>query len=295
MNSKLINWSFFILLCFIWGSSFRLMKEGDKGLIPAQVAALRIFAAGIVFLPFAFFHIGKLPRKKMGLIILIGLFGNLLPAFCFAIAILKIDSSLAGILNSLTPVCVAAIGIIFFRDKINIQKIIGILVGFGGLCLLTLSQGRISFTHSALALLIFAATVMYGINVNLVGHYLKGLNPVHLATVSLSFMALPAAIVLWQQGFFQLDFSDSTIQWAVINSIVLGIVASSFATIIFYILVQRAGGLFASLVTYGVPFVALFWGILDGETVSLIEKISLLIILVGVYLANRPDKKDTGI
>src|SRR6185503_16351421 len=101
MSNRFISWSIFILLCFIWGSSFIMMKHSQSGLTAPQIASLRIFAAGIAFLPFAIFYIAKIPPKKMGLVILAGIVGNLLPAFCFAIAILKMDSSLAGILNSL--------------------------------------------------------------------------------------------------------------------------------------------------------------------------------------------------
>jgi len=267
------------------------MKESLNGLSILQIASLRIFSAGIVFLPFAIFHVSKIPRRKLGLVIIAGLFGNLLPAYCFVAAIDKIDSSLASILNSLTPICVAVIAISFFKDKIKIQKIVGIIAGFAGLCLLTLYQKSISLDNSGYALLAVAATLMYGINVNLVGHYLKDIKPIHLSTVSLAMMAIPSAIVLWLQGFPKLDFSDSAVQWAVINSVLLGLTASAFATFIFYMLVQRAGGLFASLVTYGIPFVALFWGFLDGEKITVLEIIALCIILLGVYLANRPDKK----
>jgi drug/metabolite transporter (DMT)-like permease len=291
MSNKFVSWAIFILLCFIWGSSFILMKVSRQGLTAPQIASLRIFSAALVFLPFAVFHIAKVPRKKMGLVILAGLFGNLLPAFCFAIAILKVDSSLAGILNSLTPICVATISIVFFKDKIKSQKIIGVLVGFAGLCLLTLTQKNISFDNLSYSLLVIVGTISYGINVNLVGHYLKEIKPIHLATVSLGFMSIPAGIILWQQGFMELDFTDTVIQWSIINSCLLGVVASAFATVIFYMLVQKAGGLFASLVTYGIPFVALFWGFLDGESITLIEIVSLGIILAGVYLANRPEKK----
>jgi drug/metabolite transporter (DMT)-like permease len=70
----------------------------------------------------------------------------------------------------------------------------------------------------------------------------------------------------------------------------LGFAGSAIGTAIFYVLVQRAGGLFASLVTYGIPFVALFWGVLDGERIGWITILSLLIILAGVFLANRPEK-----
>lgn len=295
MSNKFICWSIFVLLCFIWGSSFILMKVSNEGLTASQIAALRIFSAGIVFTPFAFFHITKVPRKKLGLLIVTGIFGNLLPAFCFAIAILKIDSSLAGILNSLTPICVVFLGVLVFRDKIKTQKIIGVLIGFAGLCLLTITQENISINNWGYAALVLVGTISYGINVNLVSHYLREIKPIYIATISLSFMTIPAGFVLLQQGFFKLDFTDPTVQWAVFNSILLGLVASAFATVLFYILVQKASGLFASLVTYGIPFVALFWGFMDGESITIAGIVSLAIILLGVFLANRPDKKESGV
>ena len=271
------------------------MKVSNQGLTASQIAALRIFSAGLVFIPFAFFHIGKVPRKKIGLLIITGIFGNLLPAFCFAIAILKIDSSLAGILNSLTPICVVFISVLLFRDKIKAQKIIGVLIGFAGLCLLTITQKNISINNLGYAALVIVGTVSYGINVNMVSHFLKEIKPIHIATVSLAFMSIPAGLVLWQQGFFQLDFADATVQWAVFNSTLLGLVASAFATVLFYILVQKASGLFASLVTYGIPFVALFWGFIDGESITISGFVCLAIILLGVFLANRPEKEDSGV
>jgi drug/metabolite transporter (DMT)-like permease len=295
MNNKFISWGIFILLCFIWGSSFILMKASKEDLTASQIASLRIFSAGLVFLPFAVFHISKIPRKKMFLIILTGLFGNLFPAFLYAIAIAKnTDSSLAGILNSLTPICVVVVGILFFRDKIKAQKIIGVFVGFAGLLLLTLTQKNISLENFGYALLIVLATLFYGININLVGHYLKEENPVHVATVSIAFMVIPTGFVLWQQGFLQLDFSNSDLRWAVVASVLLGIAGTAIATALFYILVKKAGGLFASLVTYGIPFVALFWGFVYGEGITIMEIGCLLVILLGVYLANRPERIESA-
>jgi drug/metabolite transporter (DMT)-like permease len=150
----------------------------------------------------------------------------------------------------------------------------------------------ISFTNLSYTLLIVLATLLYGINVNMVGHYLKGINPVHVATVSLAAMTVPTALVLWQQGFYHLNVHDPMIRKSVVASIGLGIMGSAVATALFYILVLRASGLFASLVTYGVPFVALFWGFMDGEKITVLEIICLGVILLGVYLANRPDKND---
>lgn len=300
MSNKFICWLIFVILCIIWGSSFKLMKDSSVALSAAQIAAIRIFSAGLVFVPFAVFHFSKIPRQKTGLVILSAVFGNLLPAFLFAVALTKIDGFLGGILNSLTPICVVVIAITFFNEKIKSQKIIGVVTGFLGLVLLTLipaltGEKNIRFDNPGYTLLILLATFLYGINVNMVGHYLKGVNPIHAATVSLAFMTIPTAIVLWQQDFLSLDFTNTAIKNSVLVCVALGIVGSAIATALFYVLVKRAGGLFASLVTYGIPFIALFWGFIDGEKITWIQIICLGIILLGVYLANRPDSKENNI
>lgn len=296
MKKKFINWSLFILLCLIWGSSFKLMKD-STALSASQIAALRIFSAGLVFIPFAFFHFSKVPSNKLWPVILSAVFGNLLPAFLFAAALTKLDASLAGILNSLTPLCVVVIGILFFRDKIGTQKIIGVLTGFMGLVILTVypalsGEKNIDFSNLNFTLLILLATFLYGINVNMVAHFLKDVNPVHIATVSLAFMTIPTGFVLWQQGFLSLDFNDAIVQRSVWASVGLGVMGTAVATAMFYILVQRASGLFASLVTYGIPFIALGWGFRDGEHITWIKVICLGIILVGVWLANKREKTE---
>jgi drug/metabolite transporter (DMT)-like permease len=295
MKNKFISWAIFIILCIIWGSSFKIMRDSSASLSASQVAALRIFAAGIIFTPFAIFNFYKIPSGKRGLVILTAVFGNLLPAFLFASALTKIDGSLGGILNSLTPICVIIIGIIFFKEKISAQQITGVCTGFLGLVLLTLypawsGEKNIHLNNLNYSFLIVLATFLYGINVNMVGKYLKGISPVHAATVSLSFMVIPTAIILWLNGFFKLDFTQPVIKKAVWYVSLLGILGSAVATLLFYVLVKRAGGLFASLVTYGIPFIALFWGFIDGEQISRLEFICLGIILLGVYLANKPAK-----
>jgi len=153
-NDRFLSWALFILLCIIWGSSFILMRWSTEGLNSTQIASLRIFSAGVVLMPFAFFHFLKIPKKKLPLVILSAVCGNLLPAYLFAGAISKnIDSSLAGILNSLTPICVVVVGILFFKAKVGSRKIVGVIIGFAGLCLLTISGKKgISFENLEYAL-----------------------------------------------------------------------------------------------------------------------------------------------
>ena len=167
----IVSWAIFVLLCIIWGSSFILMKASKDELTWAQIASIRIFSAGIVMLPFAIFNLSKIPAKKIPLVILSAICGNLLPAYLFAGAIAKnIDSSLAGILNSLTPICVVVIGVLFFKSKIHGRKILGVVIGFAGLTLLTMASSKmISFENLQYTLWILLATVLYGFNVNIEG------------------------------------------------------------------------------------------------------------------------------
>jgi drug/metabolite transporter (DMT)-like permease len=284
-GQKASSWALFVLLALIWGTSFILIKKGTEHLSGWQIGAIRIFAAGIVFLPFALMHINKLPKEKIPLILLTGLLGNLFPAFLFAIAIeKKIESSLAGILNSLTPLFVIVIGVSFFKAKIQSKKIVGVIVGFIGLPILSLTKGPISASDIGFTLLILLATVFYGLNVNLVGTYLKGLDPIKMSTVSVGFLAIPTAVVLW---LHPVSFSTGEMRESIFSIIALGLLGTAAATVIFYALIKKAGGLFASLVTYAIPIVAIFWGLLYNENIGIVQFGCLGIILVGVYLANK--------
>ncbi|HVF96998.1 MAG TPA: DMT family transporter [Flavisolibacter sp.] len=284
-NEKGLNWFLFGLLALIWGSSFILIKKSAEQLNGWQIGAVRIFSASAVFLPFALFHVRKLPAAKIPIVILTGLLGNLFPAFLFGIAIeRKIASSLAGILNSLTPLFVILVGALFFKAAVPQKKITGVVIGFIGLLLLSIAKGPVGISDIGFTLLILLATVLYGINVNIVGNYLKGLDPVKMATVSIGFLSFPTALVLWLNP---VSFSTPEMQMSIWAAVAVGLLGSAAATIIFYTLIKKAGGLFASLVTYAIPIVAIFWGFLDDETVGFLQIGCLGIILCGVYLANK--------
>lgn len=283
-----VSWLIFILLALTWGSSFILMKKGAEHLNGWEIGAVRIFSAGIVFLPLAIFHVRHIPRNKLWFVILSGVLGNLLPAFLFATAIDKsVNSSLAGILNSLTPLFVIIIASLLFHVKVERQKLIGVLIGFAGLVILSLSKGPLGLRDAGYTLLILLATIFYGINVNLVGIYLKGVHPFKMATVSLAFLTVPTGIMLWKQNIWNLPRLDSGTLFSIQMSAILGVMGSAIATALFYVLIRKAGGLFASLVTYAIPVVAILWGLWIHEDVGWIQFGCLGIILAGVYMANR--------
>lgn len=224
----------------------------------------------------------------MPLVFLSGVLGSLLPAFLFCYAEQGMDSSLAGTLNSLTPIFVIITGALFFHRKTPFNKVIGIIVAFTGSILLLLSKGHIAEVNGLLyPLMIVLATVMYGLNVNLVSKYLAQLPSLQIAAVALTLNALPALAVLLYTGFFSLPLHQPALLKGLGASMLLGIGGTAIATVLFYMLVKRAGGIFASMVTYGIPFVAIGWGIYFKEHFGWVQAGCLIVILSGVFWTNK--------
>lgn len=287
-NNKAINWLLFIVLCFIWGSSFVLMKEGLQFLTAFQVASLRIITSGLILLPTALRSFRKIPAQKLLFVFMSGVLGSLLPAYLFCIAEESIDSSLAGVLNALTPIFVIIIGAIFFQTKTTAVKILGIAIAFSGSVLLFFSQPDFSHnSNTTSVLLVVLATLLYGINVNMVHRNLANIPSLQIASVALSLNSVPALLVLLITGYFKLNFQNRGILVSTGYSALLGIAGTAVATILFYMLMKRAGSVFASMVTYGIPVVAIGWGIIYGETVGWKQAFCMLVLLLGVYVANR--------
>lgn len=287
MGGKLVNWLIFLSLCLIWGSSFILMKGGMNTLSPYQVASIRLISSGVVLLPFALKAFRVIPVHKRIPVILSGLLGSFFPAYLFCIAETKIDSALAGILNALTPLFVIITGVAFFQLRINMQQLLGMLIGFIGLCLLVAAGSNISLPYFGYALLVLLATLFYGINVNVVGKYLHGVGSLEIASMAFVFLIIPCMLILYFTGYFSLPLGNSAYIQSTLASSVLGIFGTAVASTLFYMLVKKAGALFASTVTYGIPFVAIGWGIWHGEQVNLQQVLCLGVILGGVYLVNK--------
>jgi drug/metabolite transporter (DMT)-like permease len=243
--------------------------------------------AGLVLLPFAIKAFRKIPKDKLGIVIVSGLIGNFIPAYLFCIAETRIDSALAGILNSLTPLFTILVGVVFYKTQTTTIKFLGILIGFVGLTFLLLTGKEMHFENLSYASLVLVATMMYGVNVHTVGRNLKEISSIQIASVAFSFLILPSAAVLFFTGFFDYNFKNPIVLHSVFMSAILGMVGTSMASILFYYLVKKAGILFGSLVTYGIPIVAVVWGLIYGESLEPMQVVCLGVILLGVYIVNR--------
>lgn len=294
MNGRILSWGIFIIICLIWGSSFILMKwglydsDGKDILSPYDVAALRMLSAGIVMLPFLHSALKNVPRAVIVYILLSGWFGSFFPAFLFCIAETRIDSAFAGSLNSITPLFVIITGGLFFGIHTSGIKIIGVLVGLAGSAVLIFANSSRPLGDVAYTGFVLLATVCYGFNVNMVAKKLTGIPSVRIATIAFAGLIPPSLIVLFLTGYFHQPLHNQAYLLSTGASAILGIVGTAVASVLFYILVKRAGGLFASLVTYGIPFVAIGWGMYYGEKMNWLQVTGLGIILAGVYVVNLP-------
>jgi drug/metabolite transporter (DMT)-like permease len=287
VTNRFLNWILFIALSIIWGSSFILMKAGMQQLTPYQVASIRMLTAGLILLPVTVKRIRQMPTQKLSYVVLSGMLGSFFPAFLFCIAETRIDSALAGILNALTPICVIVVGSLFFHRLTTKYQLIGVMIGFAGLCFLFLTKGSINLSFISYALLVPIATLSYGINVNVVNRHLHDIPSLNIASFAFTALIIPSFILLCLTGFFSLNMGNSNLLLSVGAASLLGISGTALATILFYILLKKSGPVFSSMVTYGIPFVSLFWGWLAGEAITLLQLCCLVMILAGVYISRR--------
>jgi drug/metabolite transporter (DMT)-like permease len=284
-----MKWLLFISLCLIWGSSFILIAEGLETISPYQVASIRIFFAGICFLPLIRKAYRETPKEALWPIVVSGFLGTFFPAFFFSIAQTKIDSSLAGILNAITPIFTITIGTFIFQLKIGWIKWLGISIGFIGMLVTNLGGAHgINFDHLTYSLFVLLATIFYGLNVNVVNKYVQNVAPLNIATIAFTSLIIPTLLVLVGTGYFTHPnlLNGSWTKGTLIAGL-LGLINTGVASVIFYQLMKKAGPVFASTVTYIIPFVALGWGIYFGEVVTAIQLAGMAIILIGVRLANK--------
>lgn len=289
MKASASSWFILIVLSIVWGSSFILMKRGMEVFSADEVAGLRIGLAFLFLLPlFLKKQDINIAKNWKGLVIM-GVFGNLIPAFLFTTAEIQISSSLAGMLNALTPLFTIAVAVVWFKDKFKTIQLIGILSGLtGAVFLLLFNEGGDSNKNILYSLLVVLATFCYAISVNGIKHYLKGMNSV-TATLGAFTITGPIALaylLLKTDIINDLKTNDLALKAFGYVSI-LAIVGTALSVIIFNVLIKNAGALFASTCTYLIPVVALIWGLVDGEAVNLVQIGGVIVIILSVYLINR--------
>ncbi len=277
-----------LVLSIIWGCSFILIKKSLVAFHPVQLACLRLGISAIAFSPLVYWHRHEINWNQWLRFIAVGLTGSGIPAFLFFFAQTQISSSVAGLLNSLTPIWTLVIGIFIFKLSFNRLKLIGVMLGFLGATSLILLGSKDTLGGNPLfGILIVVATICYASSVNMVQAFFGNTKPIIISSMSFFLIGPPALIYLLFSDFKEVLVTNPDAPYALGAVALLSLMGTVLASIVFYNLVQRTSAIFASTVTYLMPVIAIFWGIADGETISFLHISGMATILIGVYITKK--------
>lgn len=281
------QWLLLGSLTLIWGTSYILMKKALVVYGPLQLAALRMVFSLLCCLPFlpkAFRHISK---NDYGKVAIAGLLGSGIPAFLFALAMTRTNSSVNGIINSLSPLFTVISGALFWQISVSGRKLAGVLIGLLGAVVLVMGKSGFHFSvESGFAIFPVIATFCYGLNSNYIKQKLAYAPALEITAMAMLFLGIPSLIILSFTGMDQV-MSHPFFYRSTACLFCLALFGTVVGWILYYRLVQRTDALFAASVTYLIPIVAIAWGLLDGERLMPVQLGGMLLILTGVYFVTR--------
>ncbi|MCM5662612.1 EamA family transporter [Galbibacter mesophilus] len=295
MDNTRKKWLYLVVLSLIWGSSYILIKKGLMGLTPFQLGAVRIIFSTIFLFLIGFKSILAISKQQWIWVAASALTGTFLPVFLFGYAETEIDSSIASILNSLVPLFTILTGFLAFGVSFSKNQIVGVAVGLIGAIILIFQGANVNPNQNYFfALLVVVAAICYAINANIIKSKLQEVSPMGIAVGNFTVMLLPAVLILFFSGLLSKDIlSSEKIKTSLIYVLILSIFGTGLAKILFNKLIHISNAVFSTSVTYLIPIVGIFWGILDGEKFTLIHLLASGVILLGVYIVNKDRKKTT--
>ena len=279
------KWLILSILALTWGSSFILIKKSLEAFTPYQIGSIRVIVSGLLLMGIGIPAIRKMERNTLLWMAFAGALGNFVPMFLFPIAQLKVSSSMAGILDTLVPVFVLILGFSFFKMRSKTIQWIGALVGFiGAAILMYFSADNSGDSDVGYSLLIVLATVCYAGSALIVNQKLQHVPSLKLSASVFTMWMFPSIVILLFSGFFS-EFQGTTAQLHGLGYLsVLSIVGTALAMLLYFRLIQTTSAVFASMVTYLLPIVAVFWGLLAGESFNIWYALGGVLILAGIYM-----------
>jgi drug/metabolite transporter (DMT)-like permease len=275
-----------VLLSLIWGSSFMFIKVAVRRLDPSTLILGRLGVAAITLAIVVPLMIGR-PDAIQGLrahwkpLVVVGLLNTAVPFWLLSWGETRIDSGLASIIQASVPIFNALLAFGFFHDeRVTGRRLLGVAIGFVGVAILIGGQPHAKVLG---ALAVVGMALCYAAGGLLTRRVLGGVRP-HVIALGTS---LAAAIAVAPAGIVQAPHDNPG--WKALGSIVvLGVVCTAAAYLLFFTIIVRAGAGYAALVTYLVPPVALAYGALFlDEGVGIAALIGLVLILGGVALGTR--------
>lgn len=286
---KLKEWAAFGLLGTIWGSSFLWIKIGVQEIGPVTLAAFRLFFGLIGLLVVLRLQRQSFPRewRVLPAYLFMGVFQTALPFALIPWGETSIESSLASILNGTTPLFTILIAHFWLHDeKISLPRLIGLVVGFGGVVVLVSRDLTPGALHGNLwgQLAVLAASVSYGLGATFARKFMRGQPPVVQATM----VVLVAEVLLWLTApvvEYPVHIPHRLISWVAV--VWLGVLGSCLAYLLFFYLINAWGPTRATLVAYVFPVVGLVLGVLLlGEAVDWHLVVGSLLVVAGIAIVN---------
>jgi len=280
------DWLVFLALGGFWGSSYLVIKFGVETLTPFVLIALRLGIGLSLLVAVVAYAREPLPRSPRiyGHLVVMSIINIVLPFWLITTAEQSVDSSLASILNSTVPLFVILIAAGFLHDEpITVNRLVGLVVGFGGVVLLT--GGNIAVggeTFGTLALV--GSSIAYAVGSVYARRNVRGLRPMIPALFQVGFAFVFSTILAF---VFEDPLSIQLTTQAVGSVVWLGLVGSGLAYLAFFRLLGRWGPTRTSLVAYLLPI----WGIALGalfaaEVVDVRVLLGTGLVLTGVALVN---------
>ncbi len=282
------DWVILIFLSLVWGCSFILIKKALITFDAPTVGAMRIAIGSVAFAPFVYHFRKEIDWSQWKKFLLVGLTGSGIPSFLFAFAQTEITSSMAGLLNSMTPIWTLLLGIFLFKLRFNHLKMVGVLLGFIGAVIIIIAAHNSKFGGNPMyGFLAIIATVCYALSVNMVQGFFGKTKPIIISAMSFFLIGPPIWIFLMFTGVKEQYLNNDFAIYSLSSVVALSLFGTVMASILFYILVQRTSAVFGSMVTYLMPFVVIIWGLIDGEIITMLQLLGMGTILIGVYFTKK--------
>lgn len=277
----------FVLLAAIWGASFMFMRTAAQEMGPLAAAGLRVAVAALFLLPILLIKgLGGALRKHWKITLSVGVLNSALPFVCFTYALLSITTGLSAILNATVPLFGAVIAWLWLKDRPSGSRMLGLAVGFIGVTMLAWDKASFKPDANGLStgwavLACLLACLCYGTAASVAKRYMAGLPSLVSATgsqIGASIALIPLTVLYWP------SHAPSLQAWGAV--VVLGVVCTGLAYILYFRLIERAGPARALAVTFAIPAFAVFYGVLLlGESVTAWMVICALVIIAGTTLS----------
>jgi drug/metabolite transporter (DMT)-like permease len=289
---KLIDYTLLGILALIWASAFFNIKIATESFGPVTIAFLRVFFGSIPVLLLCFFKKIKIEAfsKDWYWFALIGFVNLVAPFFLIAYGIKSVQSNLAAILMSTTPLSSTILGHFFTKnEKFNFIKTFGILIGFSGIVYLFSDNFLINDSNFVSALLILLGSTCYVIG----GVLTLKISQKKNENVTGSILIWAVIILIPIVSIIEKPWNTSASMESTISVIYLGFVSTGLAWLLRFRILKNNGLIFQSQVSYLIPIFGIILSyIFLKEMITSKIIVSLLAVLVGLYFVKKSGKKN---